>query len=88
MEHKKREGTITALYLVLNQHGQLVLEVERRRCPIGSLREEFETLPEWDHAQGTLEAARWIDDLLQEAHNQIMKRYNEHEGVCIQEWDV
>lgn len=88
MAHKKRESTITALSLVLDQRGQLVLEVERRRCPIGSLREEFNTLPEWDHAQDTLEAARWIDDLLQDTYNKIMKRYNEHEGIRLQERDV
>ena len=89
MDHNKEketEATIASISIFLDQRGQLI--IEHKCCPIGTLKEVLETLPQWDHLQDTVDACRWVGELLNDTVKQVNERYNLDEGIYIQERDV
>ena len=87
MAHNKREALITSLSLIMDQRGNLILE--RKGVAIGSLKETLvEHYPEWDHLQATVDAARWVEELLNDTLKSIHKGFKLDESIHIQERDV
>ena len=85
-KEKETEAIVASVSLVLDQRGQLIIQHES--CPIGSLKAVLETIPHWDHLQDTVDACRWVDELLHDSIKQISERYNLDESVYIQERNV
>ena len=86
MTHKKRESVayVASLSLAMDQTGQLIY-LEGKECPIGSLKEMLEQYPDWEPAQATIEAVRWIQEQLEDVKHRTKERFADHESIRIQE---
>jgi|TARA_R110002111_G_scaffold251250_1_gene315657 hypothetical protein len=84
VEHnKKDDGVISSIALIIDQNGNL--QLDRSKINIGSLRDKLVTMfPNWKHEQETINACRWIDDLINKTHTDIEKEFGTYESISVQ----
>lgn len=84
MEHNKRDdGVISSIALIIDQNGNL--QLDRSKVDIGSLRDKLVAMfPNWKHEQETINACRWVDELMNVAYADIEKEFGVYENTGIQ----
>ena len=81
--NKKDDGVISSIALIIDQNGNL--QLDRSKINIGSLRDKLVAMfPNWKHEQETINACRWINELLNRTYADIEKEFGAYESTSIQ----
>ena len=80
-------ATVASLALQIDNKGNLI--IEQRGVEIDVLKDTLEgAFPEWAGLQETVDAARWVNDNLNDMSKTILKEFGENESVRIQKRNV